>query len=89
MGVEGHVNIQQRGEIMRDRIMDVIHSFWIKNNYAPTIRDISAALDAPTTTVKHHVDVLEQQGRLLKEDNEPRTMRPKGMTVSFQEPFKE
>jgi repressor LexA len=60
----------------QERILIFIKAFSAENGYAPTIREICAAVGlSSTSTVHGHVERLVDKGLLTKETMLPRTAR--------------
>jgi len=65
------------GEILR-----FIESYWNENGYAPSFRDICAALGFKSpATVAHYLRRMREQGLVEYEDRIPRTVRVTPWTV--------
>lgn len=65
------------GEILR-----FIESYWDKKGYAPSVRDICAALGFKSpATVAHYLRRMREQGLVEYEDRIPRTVRVTPWTV--------
>ena len=67
----------------RKAIYEAIRSYWKENRRPPSIRDICALANVPSTsTVAHHLDVLEEEGKLVPRDG-TRSIVPTSMVVYF------
>ena len=65
------------GEILR-----FIDSYWNEKGYAPSVRDICAALGFKSpATVAHYLRRMREQGFVEYEDRIPRTVRVMPWTV--------
>lgn len=62
-------------------ILEGIHRFWIKNKYAPSIRDLEAITGLSHKTVVDRVTDLHNAGLIDKEDGIGNTIRPIGLQV--------
>ena len=63
-------------------IFDYIKENILKNGYAPSIRDICAALKIKSTSTVHvALDKLEKKGYIHKENGKSRTLRIEGSTT--------
>lgn len=69
------VQLDQKEQLIFDYIKENI----MKNGYAPSIRDICAALHIKSTSTVHTVlDKLEKKGYIRKENGKSRTLRIEG-----------
>lgn len=60
----------------RQRIMDFLAEFIMENGFSPSIREIKSAAEiASTSGVAYHLNVLEIQGKISRQENQPRTIR--------------
>ncbi len=60
----------------RERIFQYIRSFLHEHDYAPTVRDILKGCDiSSTAVVQHHLDVLQREGRILRDPEVFRSIR--------------
>jgi DNA-binding MarR family transcriptional regulator len=58
--------MQERTENKRKRILSYIHTFWLANEYGPTVEEIAQALDFPKPTINYHVIQLTKDGYLKR-----------------------
>lgn len=54
-------------------IVAAIALFKVENHYAPTVRELAALVGTSPSTMHHHLDALERQGRISRRPNMPRT----------------
>ena len=63
-------------------ILSFIESYWDENGYAPSVRDICAALGFKSpATAAHYLRRMREQGLVEYEDRIPRTVRVAPWTV--------
>ena len=65
-----------RGDIFRGWLLDFIADYAEEHGYAPSIRDMAIGLRVSSTSViKYHLDVLERDGRIVRDRKRGRTVR--------------
>jgi len=65
----------EKGELMRERILEAINSYINVHQYPPTIREICEMVGLKSTATAHkHIEILKEQG-LLQTDAEKQNMR--------------
>ncbi len=68
----------------KDAIYNAIVDYWQEHNYAPSVRDIGAAVGIGSTShVRYHLGVLADEGRILMEEGLPRTVRPIHLEINI------
>jgi len=79
MGIS-RTDVTQQGTRTRDRVYDYIMQYMMENDYPPTVREICAGVGlSSTTTVKRHLEKLEDDGRIVCCENTPRSIRIPGV----------
>ena len=66
----------------RFKVLEYIEKFLRASNFPPTVRDIKSGLKFKTTShVQYHLDKLQEEGYILREEHQSRTIQilPKGM----------
>lgn len=53
-----------RGDLARLRIREYIGKYRERRGFSPTVREMSQALDIPTTTIYYHLKQMQQRGEL-------------------------
>lgn len=66
----------------RTKVRKAIKDFWVKNCYAPDLRDIIQATGIPQTTVYFHLKSLRKTGEIVW--NGGNSIRPVGMTIRIE-----
>lgn len=73
----GRQQLPTTAEVKRGAVLAFVTSFWQENGYGPSIREIVEGTGLSSTSmVAFHVNALIAQGKLLKEPNIARTLRP-------------
>jgi hypothetical protein len=54
------------GDQTRERIFNLVRDRAVAGQYALTVREMAVALDLRDSSVRHHLHVLEAQGRLAR-----------------------
>ena len=62
------------GDWQRSRILVFVQEFGRREGYSPSYRDIAAELGLAVSTVSYHVSVLQSEGSLRREPEQPRTI---------------
>ncbi len=69
----------KQGIESRKKIYDFIVKFFTENGYAPSVREISEAVGMKSTSsVYHHLSVLEDMGKIEIKRNQPRAIKVVG-----------
>lgn len=63
------------GRKNREAIIEYIKDFIEQSGYAPSYRDIGASMGFSPSSVKFHLDILEQEGKLKRVPNIARTIK--------------
>lgn len=59
-----------------EQIVDAIRVFWENNGYAPTVREVGAAVGIKSpSTIKYRFEQLREKGLVAYNDRIPRTIR--------------
>lgn len=62
-----------------EQIVDAIRVFWEDNGYAPSIREVGAAVGIKSpSTIKYRFEQLREKGLVAYNDRIPRTIRVTG-----------
>ena len=62
-----------------EQIVDAIRVFWEDNGYAPTVREVGAAVGIKSpSTIKYRFEQLREKGLVAYNDRIPRTIRVTG-----------
>lgn len=62
-----------------EQIVDAIRVFWEDNGYAPTVREVGAAVGIKSpSTIKYRFEQLREKGLVAYHDRIPRTIRVTG-----------
>jgi repressor LexA len=70
----------QHRKDVRQAMIGFIEEFWACHGYSPSYDEIREALDlSGRSHVKHHLDVLEEAGRIEREPHTPRGLRLVGL----------
>src|SRR5258708_5222873 len=75
---------RRAGDALRAQILDAIEEYWREYGRPPTIREIGSAVGVRATShVAHHVNVLVQEGLLVRDRGSRglRSTRPVGLPV--------
>jgi repressor LexA len=73
-----------RGRENRQKILGFIESWFAKNSYAPSIREIGQGVGiASTKAVKYHLDALVNAGQLRRRDRQARALEMPGSRYSL------
>lgn len=67
------------------KVLDAIHTYWLDNVEAPSLRDLAEATGLGVTTVVYYVGKLKAAGHIVASGNH-RSIKPVGMEVSIPEP---
>jgi repressor LexA len=60
--------------LMQSKVLQVVEDFALRRGYSPTYREIGEAVGlASTSSVSHHVQILQRQGYLSRGAGQPRT----------------
>ena len=62
------------GDECRERIVAYIRRYVERNGHAPTQRQIADAVGVNESTVRWHLDVLEREGRVVREFKRARSV---------------
>ena len=69
----------ERGNDIRQKIYDFLVEFFKDNGYAPSVREIGEAVGLNSTaTVAHHLEKLEDDGKIEMKGKVPRAIRLTG-----------
>ena len=64
-----------KGNETRAQILDVIVNYMLAYGYPPTNREICARVGLKSTsTIHHHLTIMEDRGLITRNGNEPRTI---------------
>jgi len=63
------------GRRARRQIVDFIRTYREGQGYSPSVREISAMLEIPTTSVFYHLGVLEREGIITRKEGQARTWK--------------
>ena len=64
------------------QVLKAINDFIVNNNYSPSVRELSSALNLKSTsTIQGHLDRLQANGYIERNKNMPRTLH----ILKFQE----
>lgn len=70
---------KQQGIETREKIYDFIVKFIAENGYTPSVREICEAVGMKSTsTVHHHLSVLEDMGKIEMKLKQPRAIKVVG-----------
>ena len=61
--------------VSQRRILDAIRRFMREHQCSPSVRDIARIASRANSTVKYHLDRLEQKGVIAREPRTSRTIR--------------
>ena len=66
----------ERGNDIRQKIYDFLVEFFKNNGFAPSVREIGEAVGLnSTSTVTHHLEKLEKDGKIEMKGKAPRAIR--------------
>ncbi len=69
-------DLTERGNKARQKIYDFLIDFFMQNGYAPSVREIAAAVGLKSTsTIFSHLAKLEKEGKIEIRDKSPRAIR--------------
>lgn len=69
-------DLTERGNKARQKIYDFLIDFFMQNGYAPSVREIAAAVGLKSTsTIFSHLAKLEREGKIEIRDKSPRAIR--------------
>ena len=61
---------EDRGQIVRENMMQEIRNYFILHGYAPSLKEISDAVGLKSTsTVAHHLEILIKEGKIETDAN--------------------
>ncbi|WP_433078944.1 hypothetical protein ACQP1P_38770 [Dactylosporangium sp. CA-052675] len=64
------------GRLARERVVAAIADYWTVHGYAPTLREVAAAVGLrQANAVLDHVGILTAAGRVAHEPHTPRSLR--------------
>jgi len=77
---------KEHGEEVRQRILEVIITYMMRNDFPPSTREIGELVGLKSTsTVNHHLNVMCEQGMIDYCEGQPRTIRVPGIRYTRSE----
>lgn len=71
---------KEHGEEVRERILDEIIIYMMRNSFPPTTREIGELVGLKSTsTVHHHLNIMAAEGVIDWCEDQPRTIRVPGI----------
>ena len=66
----------EKGELMRERILEAINTYINEHQYPPTMREVCEMVELKSTaTVHRHIEILKERGLLETDEKHMRALR--------------